>query len=233
MENVKVIWFDLWRTLVRSHCAEPVYKLQQILGHGLTLPEGGQEIDDFEPSDDFLKHCLTTDIRDTRQFMENAAAAFSGSVDDSGVDAFTKVIAAESKCVSQYWDVRMTLEALRSAGYRIGLISNLWPFPVQHIFEEDHGLGEYFPRELRVYSFESGHRKPDPEIFLDALDRVGLAPEECLMVGDNLKADCIGSRMVGMNAALIDRDLDHKPEDLPMGIVHLADLTKLMPLLAT
>lgn len=233
MENVKVIWFDLWATLVKSHCAEPVHRLQKILGHGLTLPEGEQGEEAFAPSDDFLKHCLTTDVADTRQFMETAAAAFSGSVDDAKVDAFSKVITAESMCISEFWDVRMTLESLRSAGYQIGLISNLWPFPVQHLFESDHGLGQYFPRELRVYSFECGHRKPEPEIFLDALDRVGVAPEECLMVGDNLKADCIGARLVGMNAALINRDPDKVPENLPMGIVHLPNLTKITPLLAS
>ena len=113
------------------------------------------------------------------------------------------------------------------------MISNLWPFPVEHIFETDHGLGQYFPKELRVYSFETGHRKPEPEIFLDALDRVGLAPEQCLMVGDNLTADCIGARKVGMQAALIDRESLYRPDELPMGIIHLSNLTQLPPLLTS
>ena len=51
------------------------------------------------------------------------------------------------------------------------------------------------------------------------------------MVGDNLQADCIGARSVGMQAALIDREGLYKQEELPMGIIHLPDLTSMLPLL--
>jgi FMN phosphatase YigB (HAD superfamily) len=88
-----------------------------------------------------------------------------------------------------------------------------------------------------VYSFESGHRKPEPEIFLDALDRVGVAPEQNLMVGDNLTADCIGARRVGMQAALIERETPEgdaaELETLPMGIIRVKNLTQLLPMLTS
>ncbi|MBZ0189641.1 MAG: HAD-IA family hydrolase, partial [Candidatus Obscuribacterales bacterium] len=127
-----------------------------------------------------------------------------------------------------FWDVRKTLPQLRERGITIGVVSNLWPFPADHIFEE-HGLGEFFPTDTRIYSFEVGYRKPDPEIFLAAARRFGVHPSECLMVGDNLKADCVGAVEVGMQAALIDRPLEINPEDMPKGVVHLQYLTDLLP----
>ena len=53
------------------------------------------------------------------------------------------------------------------------------------------------------------------------------------MVGDNLTADCIGARKVGMQAALIDRESLYRPDELPMGIIHLSNLTQLPPLLTS
>lgn len=229
MKTVKFVFFDLWKTLTTSHCREPVYNVQRALGVGVELRDG-QEVN-FTPNDAFLRHCLTTNISDRRQFAETAASVFGGSVDDKRLAAIGKVLDAETKCVAEFYDVRKTLEALRTQGLPLGIISNLWAFPVPHIFESSHGLGEFFPQEYRVYSFESGHRKPEPEIFLDALERAGLDPEEVLMVGDNLQADCIGARTIGMQAALIDREHLHKQEDLPMGIIHLSELTELVPML--
>lgn len=239
--EIKVIWWDLWKTLRTSHCREPVHSLQYILGHRLTTEVAGvSSTGVIDPCDDFLRHCLTTDIADTRQFMQNAAETFGcADVDDSKVELFENVLSSESGCVAEFWDVRPTLKTLSNNSLKLGVISNLWPFPVNHIFESDHGVGKFFPPELRVYSYESGHRKPDPEIFLDALRRVDVRPEECLMVGDNYEADCVGARNVGMQAALIDREGHFKSkaladEDgvnrLENGIIHLKNLTELIPM---
>ena len=159
MKAIKVIWWDLWKTLRTSHCREPVHRLQHILGHGVSLSAGAEGQEVFNPDDDFLRHCLTTNQHDVLEFMRTAATKFSGTVDDEKLAAFRTVLSGESTCVAEFWDVRPTLDALRAAGFTQGLISNLWPFPVEHIFETDHGLGQYFPKELRVYSFETGHRK--------------------------------------------------------------------------
>ena len=40
--------------------------------------------------------------------------------------------------------------------------------------------------------------KPDPPLFTMALERLGLAANECAMVGDSLNADIRGARAVGM-----------------------------------
>jgi putative hydrolase of the HAD superfamily len=49
-----------------------------------------------------------------------------------------------------------------------------------------------------VFSSEIGVRKPRPEIFHAALQRLGVAAEDALFVGDRLGADVRGARAVGM-----------------------------------
>jgi len=50
-----------------------------------------------------------------------------------------------------------------------------------------------------------GWRKPARPIFDAVLDRLGLAPERCLFVGDDPRWDLAGPRALGMRALLIDR----------------------------
>jgi putative hydrolase of the HAD superfamily len=82
------------------------------------------------------------------------------------------------------------------------LVSNLWPFPVHFLFEQ-LGLGAYF--EHKIYSFEVGQAKPQPEIFERALQLFAVAPEQVMMVGDNHINDVRAALSAGMQAALILR----------------------------
>lgn len=49
-----------------------------------------------------------------------------------------------------------------------------------------------------VSSEEVGIEKPDKRMFLRALDKLGVAPAEALMVGDNLKKDIMGAQSIGI-----------------------------------
>ncbi|HSL20060.1 MAG TPA: HAD family hydrolase [Vicinamibacterales bacterium] len=51
-----------------------------------------------------------------------------------------------------------------------------------------------------VVSEEAGVAKPDPEIFRIALERVGCAPGQALMIGDSWNADIMGARAAGIRA---------------------------------
>ena len=45
--------------------------------------------------------------------------------------------------------------------------------------------------------------KPDPEFFLHLCQRLGVPPQRCLLVGDNLESDVAGGLSVGMTTALV------------------------------
>jgi putative hydrolase of the HAD superfamily len=57
--------------------------------------------------------------------------------------------------------------------------------------------------DVEIFSCEVGLRKPEPEIYLAATDRLHVDPAACLYVGDGAYAELSGAASVGMYAVLI------------------------------
>lgn len=66
------------------------------------------------------------------------------------------------------------------------------------------GLHEHF--RFSVSASEVGVAKPDTAIFQHACERLGIAAEQVLHVGDDPLADVIGARAAGMRTAWINRN---------------------------
>jgi putative hydrolase of the HAD superfamily len=89
------------------------------------------------------------------------------------------------------------LEALRSRGLKLGLVSNAFdPGWLLHRDLERMGLGERL--DVAVFSSEVGKRKPHPAIFERALEALGVSAGEALFVGDRLYEDIHGAAQAGM-----------------------------------
>ena len=105
-----------------------------------------------------------------------------------------------------YEDALPALEALRTHGLRIGLVSNgqrdLDEFARHHGLDVDACIG----------SWRHGHVKPHRSIFEAALTSLDASPEEAAMVGDSYADDIEGARALGMRAILVDRDGLHRGE---------------------
>lgn len=97
-------------------------------------------------------------------------------------------------------DVPETLGLLKAAGYRLGLVTNR----SQPCHEElaQLGLLEFF--DLALTAGEADAWKPNPAIFIQALQRLGASAETALYVGDNYYADVIGARHAGLQPILLD-----------------------------
>jgi epoxide hydrolase-like predicted phosphatase len=80
--------------------------------------------------------------------------------------------------------------AARAQGIRTALLSNSWGLDYDRT-----GWNDLF--DAVVISGEVGLRKPEPEIYRLAADRLGLAPEECVFV-DDLAPNVRGAVRVGM-----------------------------------
>ena len=98
-----------------------------------------------------------------------------------------------------YPDTAEVLRRLHEEGYRIGVISNI-AFDIRPAFERI-GITRYV--EVCTLSYLEGVIKPDPKIFLRTCERLGVAPEEALMVGDSEEADG-GAADVGCQVAIVD-----------------------------
>jgi epoxide hydrolase-like predicted phosphatase len=97
-------------------------------------------------------------------------------------------------------DVTMqnAVAAFRAAGIRTGLLSNSWG-PGTY---DRARFGELF--DVVVVSGELGVRKPEPEIYTVAAERMGMAPEELVFV-DDLPGNLKPARALGM-ATVVHRD---------------------------
>jgi putative hydrolase of the HAD superfamily len=93
------------------------------------------------------------------------------------------------------------LDSLRSRGLKLGLVSNAFdpPWLLQEDLER-MGLAERL--DTAVFSSEVGRRKPDPLIFETALERLGVASERALFVGDRRYEDVRGASELGMQTVL-------------------------------
>lgn len=95
------------------------------------------------------------------------------------------------------------LKYLRKGGLKLGILSAATSDEV-HNFVENHQLNNYIELEMGV---DQGPSKPDPVLFLQACQALGVQPDATLMVGDSVgdmemarnakAAGCIGITWVG------------------------------------
>lgn len=79
-------------------------------------------------------------------------------------------------------EARPMLEQLRAMGLQLALASSSPMSNIRQVLGEC-GLMEFFPVIVSGEQFEAS--KPDPEIYLHTMVRLGLRPEECLIVEDS------------------------------------------------
>lgn len=97
-----------------------------------------------------------------------------------------------------YADAHEVLDALRARGVPIGVITNVG----FDLLPVARGLGILERVDTWTSSLDVGAIKPDPELFRAAVATLGVAPERCLVVGDNPLADA-GGVPLGMPTLLL------------------------------
>lgn len=120
-------------------------------------------------------------------------------------------------------DALETLDRLRGAGLRTGVVSNA-PFPPEMLHRQLRVNGVAQRVDAAVFSSEVGRRKPAPELYLAALGRLDVSAAETLHVGDRVVEDYEGPRRLGMRAVLC-RALARRP--IPAGIPTIDRLAEL------
>jgi putative hydrolase of the HAD superfamily len=100
-----------------------------------------------------------------------------------------------------FHDAAPALTALRRRGLRLVCVSN-WDYALPEVLERV-GLRALLHGVVTSAGF--GARKPDPQIFRDALRVAGCDASEALHVGDSAEEDVAGARSAGVRALLLDR----------------------------
>jgi putative hydrolase of the HAD superfamily len=91
------------------------------------------------------------------------------------------------------------LTQLKQAGYHTGLISNCAP-DVPLLWHTTPLAGLI---DVPVFSCEVKIKKPDPHIYYLTCERLRVAPEECLYVGDGSDRELTGAKKVGLTPVLV------------------------------
>ena len=138
------------------------------------------------------------------RFTERIVRGMGGDA-DSAYDCAVEITRAWEHHANfeLYNDVPDALATLRTAGLRIGLVSNS-ARDVRE-FARHHGLDV----DAGISSFHHGRTKPHASIFRAVLDLIGVEPAEAVMVGDTIADDIDGALALGMRAILVDREGVH------------------------
>lgn len=118
-------------------------------------------------------------------------------------------------------DAKPVLAELKSRGVRLVAASN-WDASLPEGLERT-GLAPYL--DGAVSSAVVGAAKPDPAVFVAALELAGCAPGEAFHVGDSPDGDVEGARAAGVPVALLDRH--GVLPDAPAAVAKIASLEEL------
>jgi HAD superfamily hydrolase (TIGR01662 family) len=223
VDQVKAVLFDVDFTLARPGPElGPEGYVRAGERHGLTLEPSRYEAARDAALVDLRRHPeLEHDDEIWFRFTERIVRGMGGDADSAYACAVEITRAWERhENFELYDDVTDALAALRTAGLRIGLVSNS-SRDVRE-FAQHHGLDV----DAGISSFHHGRTKPHASIFRAVLDLLEVEPDEAVMVGDTIADDIEGAQALGMRAILLDREgasTDFEPR--------IATLDELFPLL--
>jgi 5'-nucleotidase len=133
----------------------------------------------------------------------------------------SRVVAAElsRKYRGHYQKLRRTVPGVRNVLERlrgravVGVVTN------NQVEEQEQKLDHLGLRSLvdfMVVSEGVGVAKPDPQIFLIALERARALPEEAVMIGDSWTSDVTGARNAGIRPVWFNRFHLSPPDPWPV-----------------
>jgi len=85
------------------------------------------------------------------------------------------------KTIKDQLNLTISLIKKLKKNYKVALLSNTNKIDFEHVLKKS----ETFPLfDAVTLSFEAGHKKPEKQIYLDALKKLNLKPDECVFIDD-------------------------------------------------
>jgi HAD superfamily hydrolase (TIGR02253 family) len=167
---------------------------------------------------------LGAQLAGVRERMWSVALAATGIVD---AQLSSRCAAAYIRYRKQYlklWPgVADLLATLRSEGCKLGLITNGFA-ETHHEKIELLGLSESF--DAIFIADEVGMVKPDPRLFAHACERLGVAPERAVMIGDRYHRDVTGAHAAGLRTIWLDIHGERIPSGGPLPDATVASIAQ-------
>jgi len=199
---IKLIVFDLWKTLVYSDIPHrKTVKIQE---------ETGSKI----PNKRFIKifeDSIQTKVWDSREDVyRNLCKNSDIEPSEKNVKKISEIMKDSEEKIKPYPHSIQMLKALKKRGYKIGLLTNSSCFDIESLKKKTNLL-DYI--DYPVFSFDLGMIKPDVRMFQEVLKKADCKPEEAIMIGDKMDDDFFSAKSIGMNAVLF-RSYEQLKKDL-------------------
>ncbi|MEK6959239.1 MAG: HAD family hydrolase [archaeon] len=217
---IKAIVFDFWNTLAPT-TIDFVHLSKLARDEKLSL------------GDFITKYELATHMKKYKNFEElrnDFFAAFKQYDNELLEKELYEIYFNRFDKIYLFPEVEKVLAKLKAQGYRLALLTNTESLHAEEI-RKILRLDDYF--DVFAYSFDVHAVKPDPKAFEYALKLLKVKPSEAMMVGDSLRSDIEGSKVVGMHNAWINRKGRAKAFDLsgPKAEYELSSLEDLFKVL--
>ena len=212
---VKALFFDLFITLLRPKSLiskdyeEATVQVLEEFGHNINREEIINILEESYTEGRKLKYDLGIEIHALRWIAEccfKLGIRINHEVLKTIQSRAHKLVLESTEL---FPDVIPTLTQIKEMNIPMGIISNIADDLLARILLKKFGLSSYF--KIIVTSADVNMRKPTPEIFKYATDRLDVSPAESAFVGDSLKDDIWGAKQVGMLAIRIVRGI---PENI-------------------
>ncbi len=222
----RAVTFDLWLTLMFEestgrHELRVREGVKALSNAGITIPPKklGDAIRTIgrETNADHDRGFDRTSAERMQQILNAADPNARASITNEQFEAFSSAIdepfLAHSPTI--YPTAQGVLSAIKEMGVRTALISNVGSTSpgVYRRYLDREGISQYL--EYLTFSNEIASAKPGAKMFTHTLEKLGVAPENALHVGDNLHADIGGAKDVGMSAVWIQGYDDREPRVQP------------------
>jgi len=220
---IKAVFLDWFNTLARFEPSREELQCQALQEFGIEVPPSDIRRGILLADDYWFDENLKSRVR-ARSPQEQAEIGLRYQqilLTEAGVKVTKELFPKIAEKVQELYkgvtfalfeDVLPTLKKLKGHKFIWGLLTNL-NIDMAPVCRQ-LGLEPYL--NLVVTSKEVGSDKPQPPIFLAALQQAGVTASEAVHVGDQYKVDVVGARGVGINPILIDRyDLHPEVTDCP------------------
>lgn len=246
MATIKAISFDAAFTLfdVRYHPAQLALAICEALGEPISRDEAylfammdAQRRPDFEAAHLQPRPASGPDPVEQywTQVTEDWLRAIGRPTERSGAirQEALRQLEQTPTWFSLYPDARPTLEAVRQAGFKIGILSN-WDRSLHRLIHA-HGLSDLV--DTVVASLDHGVEKPEKALFEILFSRLEVRPDEVIHIGDDATDDVFGAQQAGAQAVWLQRAMSTAQTTTPglMGIHdpwRIRSLSELLPLIS-
>jgi putative hydrolase of the HAD superfamily len=202
MSKFKAVLFDLGGTLIKTVDIPEVYRrILKVYGIEASLKDVAEAHEENEHEFDYANMICWKEefwIKWNSRVLEKIGINKNREFLARKIDELWWDYAG----VEVYSDVHETLNQLKTKRIKMGMVTNAFQKDYQRILQKVSWANLF---DVIVGMDACNKAKPDKAIFLHAVEKLRVRPEEAIFVGDSVKHDYEGAKNAGLKPFIINR----------------------------